>query len=71
MKLDYLDFIAYRLIKHTGYGNAAGLLMSRGLLQGGHSKGQEDYSSDDQDSDTEEYESSKPKLVHANIIMVS
>ncbi|XP_022082696.1 synembryn-A-like [Acanthaster planci] len=42
-----------RLIKYTGYGNAAGMLARRGLLAGGH--GNRDYSSDDEDSDTEEY----------------
>ncbi|XP_045597103.1 synembryn-A isoform X1 [Procambarus clarkii] len=44
-----------RLIKYTGYGNAAGLLASRGLMLGG-SKPAVDYSSDSEDSDTEEYE---------------
>ncbi|KAK8720626.1 hypothetical protein OTU49_013194 [Cherax quadricarinatus] len=44
-----------RLIKYTGYGNAAGLLASRGLMLGG-SKTSVDYSSDSEDSDTEEYE---------------
>ncbi|XP_074618882.1 chaperone Ric-8A-like [Acropora palmata] len=45
-----------RLIKYTGYGNAAGLLASRGLM--GVSQSQRngtDYSSDDDDSETEEY----------------
>lgn len=45
-----------RLIKYTGYGNAAGLLASRGLM--GVSQSQmngTDYSSDDDDSETEEY----------------
>ncbi|XP_038044338.1 synembryn-A-like [Patiria miniata] len=42
-----------RLIKYTGYGNAAGMLARRGLLAGGH--GNRDYSSDEDDSDTEEY----------------
>ncbi|XP_071534703.1 chaperone Ric-8A [Panulirus ornatus] len=44
-----------RLIKYTGYGNAAGLLASRGLMLGG-SKPSVDYSSESEDSDTEEYE---------------
>ncbi|XP_065912094.1 synembryn-A-like [Dysidea avara] len=43
-----------RLVKHTGYGNAAGLLMSRGML-GGRTQPQEFVYSDDEDSDTEEY----------------
>ena len=42
-------------MKHTGYGNAAGLLASRGMLGGGKSKTCNDYSSDEDDSDTEEY----------------
>ncbi|TRY85195.1 hypothetical protein DNTS_009242 [Danionella cerebrum] len=45
------------LLKYTGYGNAAGLLMARGLLAGG--RGETQYSSDE-DSDTEEYKSAKP-----------
>ncbi len=46
---------ARRLIKHTGYGNAAGLLLSHGLLGGGRSEGEAEYSSDSEDSDTDEY----------------
>lgn len=53
--------LAARLIKYTGYGNAAGLLMSRGLLGGNPSTGAADYSSDDESSDTEEYIKSQPK----------
>ncbi|XP_071956513.1 chaperone Ric-8A-like [Antedon mediterranea] len=41
-----------RLVKYTGYGNAAGLLARRGLMTLG--KGHGDYSSDE-DSDTETY----------------
>lgn len=44
-----------RMIKYTGYGNAAGLFAKRGLLGGRESEGQQDYSSDSEDSDTEEY----------------
>ncbi|XP_077517035.1 ric8 guanine nucleotide exchange factor A isoform X2 [Amblyomma americanum] len=46
-----------RLIKYTGYGNAAGLLARRGLLLGGsgNAGGPTLYSSDSEDSDTEEY----------------
>ena len=46
--------LANRLVKHTGYGNAAGLLMSRGML-GGKTQPQELMYSEDEDSDTEEY----------------
>uniref|UniRef100_A0A3B4YNV1 Synembryn n=1 Tax=Seriola lalandi dorsalis TaxID=1841481 RepID=A0A3B4YNV1_SERLL len=45
------------LLKYTGYGNAAGLLVARGLLGGG--RGETQYS-EDEDSDTEEYKSAKP-----------
>lgn len=44
-----------RMIKYTGYGNSAGLLANRGLMLGGQSQGQGDYSSDSEDSETEEY----------------
>lgn len=46
-----------RLIKYTGYGNAAGLLADAGLLISGVSPGDNDaaYSSDSQDSDSEDY----------------
>ena len=44
-----------QLIKYTGYGNAAGLLLSYGLLGGGKSDGAADYSSDSEDSETEDY----------------
>lgn len=44
------------MIKYTGYGNAAGLFANRGLLGGHNSSGYSaDYSSDSEDSDTEEY----------------
>ncbi|XP_059607717.1 synembryn [Phlebotomus argentipes] len=43
-----------RMIKYTGYGNAAGMFANRGLL-GGHGNPAEGYSSDSEDSDTEEY----------------
>ncbi|KAJ8245527.1 hypothetical protein GJAV_G00271690 [Gymnothorax javanicus] len=45
------------LLKYTGYGNAAGLLVARGLLAGG--RGDTEYSADE-DSDTEEYKEAKP-----------
>merc|ERR1719187_1144000 len=44
-----------RLIKHTGYGNAAGLLARRGLMAGGRrEKASQEYS-EDEESDSEEY----------------
>ncbi|KAL9702924.1 hypothetical protein quinque_006442 [Culex quinquefasciatus] len=43
-----------RMIKYTGYGNAAGLFANRGLL-GGRQGNTQEYSSDSEDSDTEEY----------------
>lgn len=49
-----------RLIKYTGYGNAAGLLANRGLMLGGRGRG--NYSSDSDDSDTEEYLKVKDKI---------
>ncbi|CAL1286956.1 unnamed protein product [Larinioides sclopetarius] len=49
-----------RLIKYTGYGNAAGLLANRGLMLGGKGKGV--YSSESEDSDTEEYLMFKDKI---------
>lgn len=53
-----------RFVKHTGYGNAAGLLASRGLL-GGHglrSLSPEGQYSSDSDSDTEEYRKVKDRI---------
>ncbi|KAI6656800.1 Synembryn [Oopsacas minuta] len=44
-----------RMVKYTGFGNAAGLLMQRGLMGGGSHEGEASYSSDSQDSDTEEF----------------
>ncbi|CAG06212.1 unnamed protein product, partial [Tetraodon nigroviridis] len=48
-----------RFIKYTGYGNAAGLLVTRGLLAGGRGAG---CYSDDEDSDTEEYKEAKAHI---------
>jgi len=48
-----------RLIKYTGYGNAAGLLANRGIITGRREKG--NYSSESEDSDTEEYLQYKDK----------
>lgn len=53
-----------RFVKHTGYGNAAGLLASRGLL-GGHglrTPSPEGHYSSDSDSDTEEYRKVKDRI---------
>jgi hypothetical protein len=44
-----------RLVKYTGYGNAAGLLARRGLMLGGKGDNAADYSEEEEDSDTEEY----------------
>jgi hypothetical protein len=44
-----------RMIKYTGYGNAAGLFAQRGLLGGRSDKGEADYSSGSEGSETEEY----------------
>ncbi|ESO01502.1 hypothetical protein HELRODRAFT_174453 [Helobdella robusta] len=45
-----------RFIKYTGYGNAAGLLAERGLMAGiNNSSSQPLYSSESEDSETEEY----------------
>ena len=45
-----------RFVKHTGYGNAAGLLAQRGLMCGGRGA---EYSSESEDSETEEYSNLK------------
>lgn len=50
-----------RLIKYTGYGNAAGLLANRGLMLGGTGNSG-DYSSESEESDTEEYTQYKDKI---------
>lgn len=58
-----------RLVKYTGYGNAAGLLASKGLLLlggGGQGGGGAQYSSDSEDSDTEEYARQRP---HVNPVL--
>ena len=44
-----------RLIKYTGYGNAAGLLAHRGLMMGHPDGHVSAFSSDSENSDTEEY----------------
>lgn len=43
------------MVKYTGYGNAAGMFANKGLL-GSSGSGQETtYSSESEDSETEEY----------------
>jgi Guanine nucleotide exchange factor synembryn len=44
-----------RMVKYTGYGNAAGLFANRGLLGGRSPDLANAYSSDSEDSDTDEY----------------
>ncbi|KAM3592449.1 uncharacterized protein V6R79_019144 [Siganus canaliculatus] len=52
-----------RFVKYTGYGNAAGLLATRGLLGGQrHSIASEGHYSSDSDSDTEEYRQVKDRI---------
>ncbi|XP_015370465.1 PREDICTED: synembryn [Diuraphis noxia] len=48
-----------RMIKYTGFGNAAGLFANRGLLC---KTSNPDYSSDSEDSDTEEYLTYKDQI---------
>ncbi|KAM3968093.1 ric8 guanine nucleotide exchange factor A [Aphomia sociella] len=48
-----------RMVKYTGFGNAAGHLAQKGLLSGGRT-GQ--YSSSSDDSDTEEYLEAQPHI---------
>ncbi|CAG0880915.1 unnamed protein product [Darwinula stevensoni] len=43
-----------RLVKYAGYGNSAGMLAAKGLMLGGNGM-VSDYSSEEEDSDTEEY----------------
>lgn len=51
-------FAVSRMVKYTGYGNCAGLLANRGLMLGGRgNKGH--YSSESEDSDTEEYKQNR------------
>ncbi|KAM6905145.1 chaperone Ric-8A [Xenentodon cancila] len=54
-----------RFVKYTGYGNAAGLLAARGLLNGRRNSVDSQYAShysSDSDSDTEEYREAKSKI---------
>lgn len=47
------------MIKYTGFGNAAGMFASRGLLN----EVNPDYSSDSENSETEEYKEVKDQYV--------
>ncbi|XP_068627685.1 synembryn-A [Battus philenor] len=49
-----------RMVKYTGFGNAAGHLAQKGLLAG--SRGHVAYSSSSEDSDTEEYLEAQPHI---------
>lgn len=49
------------MIKYTGFGNAAGMFASRSLLA--DAAANRDYSSDSENSDTEEYLEFKDKYV--------
>uniref|UniRef100_A0A3Q3W111 Synembryn n=1 Tax=Mola mola TaxID=94237 RepID=A0A3Q3W111_MOLML len=53
-----------RFVKYTGYGNAAGLLATRGLLGGqvARTPGSDSQYSSDSDSDTEEYRQVKDRI---------
>ncbi|XP_057673704.1 synembryn-A isoform X2 [Corythoichthys intestinalis] len=54
-----------RFVKYTGYGNAAGLLAARGLLNGRRHSGDFQHTtqySSDSDSDTEEYREAKARI---------
>lgn len=52
-----------RLIKYTGYGNAAGLLAHRGLMMGHPTGHVSAYSSDSEDSGTEEYKQAEHRFL--------
>lgn len=54
-----------RFVKYTGYGNAAGLLAQRGLMCGGHGDTGPGttYSSESEDSETDEFRELKDKYV--------
>lgn len=47
-------FLVTRMVKYTGYGNAAGMFANKGLL-GSNKKIRSAYSSESEDSETEEY----------------
>lgn len=54
-------FSVSRMVKYTGYGNAAGMFANKGLL--GPDKGKAAYSSESEDSETEEYLKHKEQWV--------
>ena len=60
-----LPLTVMRMVKYTGYGNAAGFLAKKGALLGGGGNSElsstAQYSSDSEDSDTEEYKKFKPQ----------
>ncbi|KYN04970.1 PREDICTED: synembryn [Cyphomyrmex costatus] len=49
-----------RMVKYTGYGNAAGMFANKGLL--GRSQAETAYSSESEDSETEEYQKYKERI---------
>ncbi|XP_066248021.1 synembryn-A isoform X1 [Euwallacea similis] len=51
-----------RMIKYTGFGNSAGLLAQKGLLGGQKYEVEGDYSSDSENSETEEYSEQKHRV---------
>ena len=55
------------MMKYTGYGNCAGLLAQLGLLKLKDAYKKGDYSSDSEDSDTEEYTALKEQWVMLTI----
>lgn len=57
-----LLFLVSRFVKYTGYGNAAGLLATRGLLGGQGPRTSDTQYSSDSDSDTEEYRQVKDRI---------
>jgi hypothetical protein len=60
-----LPVAVMRMVKYTGYGNAAGFLARRGAMLGGSGKSCStsgvQFSSDSEDSDTEEYKKFKSR----------
>jgi hypothetical protein len=53
-----------RLIKYTGFGNAAGLIADLGLLANRPQNEDKNENSDDTDSDTEDYRKAKDQINH-------
>lgn len=50
------------MIKYTGYGNAAGMFAQKGLLGGNRPTDGAEFSSDSEDSETEEYAQNKDNI---------